>query len=208
MLTVTIGTGLGACLTDDGRVIDVVGELEIEKLAQRATRDGRADDVLSARGLADRLGVETSAIQTLVGHPTVVEAIRDHGERLGAFLAPVVAELDVDLVVVGGGLVNAFDAFGSSLRSALGSTRCEPATLGAGGPLLGAALLAFPDRFAASAERRRPTCHVGAWHQRDKFDLRRLLHRSNQFHASQRTQSPRDARLIRADPRRSLVSAS
>ncbi len=63
VLTVTIGTGLGACLTDDGRVIEVVGELEIEKLARRPTVDGRADDVLSARGLADRLGVDTAELQ-------------------------------------------------------------------------------------------------------------------------------------------------
>jgi glucokinase len=149
VLTVTIGTGLGACLTAGGHVVEVVGDLLIETLAQRPTDGGRADDVLSARGLADRLGIETSAIRTLVGEPAVVDAIRDHGARLGAFLRPVTDELDVDLVVVGGGLVNAFDVFGSSLRSAIGATRCEPATLGAGGPLLGAALLAFPDRFPA-----------------------------------------------------------
>ena len=116
VLTVTIGTGLGACLTADGRVIEMVGELEIEKLARRPTVDGRADDVLSARGLADRLGVDTAELRSLVDDPAVAAAIGDHGRRLGAFLAPVVDELDVDLVVVGGGLVNAFDLFGPALR--------------------------------------------------------------------------------------------
>jgi glucokinase len=147
VLTVTIGTGLGSCLTDMGRVVEIVGDLEVEKLAQRTTPDGRADDVLSARGLADRLGVETSALQSLVDEPTASAAIRDHGRRLGAFLAPVVDELDVDLVVVGGGLVAAFDLFEACLQAELGSTPCEPAILGAKGPLLGAALLTFPDEF-------------------------------------------------------------
>lgn len=153
VLTVTIGTGLGACLTEADRsagsveevhVVEVVGELEIEKLAQRPTTGGRADDVLSARGLADRLGVNTTDLAARVAEPDASDAVADHGRRLGEFLAPVVAELDVDLVVVGGGLVAVFDLFGERLRTALGHTRCEPATLGAGGPLLGAALLTFP----------------------------------------------------------------
>jgi glucokinase len=147
VLTVTIGTGLGACLTAAVRhveIVEVVGDLEIEKLAQRPTTGGRADDMLSARGLADRLGVNTAELAAMVDEPEMRDAVADHGRRLGDFLAPVVAELDVDLVVVGGGLVAVFDLFSEPLRAALGDTRCEPATLGASGPLLGAALLAFP----------------------------------------------------------------
>jgi glucokinase len=150
VLTITIGTGLGSCLTERGHVVETVEELEVEKLAQRNTPEGRADDVLSARGLADRLGIETSALQSLVDDPVVSEAIRDHGRRLGAFLAPVVDELDVDFVVIGGGLVAVFDLFGERLQAELGTTPCKPAILGAKGPLLGAALLTFPDRFPPS----------------------------------------------------------
>ena len=109
-----------ACLTDDGVVIEIVGDLEIEKLAQRSTPDGRADDVLSARGLADRLGVATADLRTVIDEDRVAPIVLDHGRRLGAFLAPVVDELTVDLVVVGGGLVAAFDRFGAALRDALG----------------------------------------------------------------------------------------
>ena len=138
VLTVTIGTGLGACLTERGRVVEVVGGLEIEKLAQRPTAGGRADDVLSARGLADAArrrdgGACRAAPARLVSQRRSATM----GERLGEFLAPVVDELRVDLVVVGGGLVNAFDVLGPELRAALGPTRCEPALLGAAGPLLG-----------------------------------------------------------------------
>ena len=144
VLTVTLGTGLGSCLTDAGVVVETVGELEIEKLAQRATPFGRADDVLSARGLADRLGVSTPELRSVVDDGRAAADVLDHGRRLGDFLAPVIGELGVDLVVVGGGLVGAFDRFGPALRRALGPTPCVPAALGPAGPLLGAAYLAFP----------------------------------------------------------------
>lgn len=144
VLTITLGTGLGSCLTADGVVIETVGELEIETLAQRPTPDGRADDVLSARGLADRVGVATAELRSVIDDGRAAAELRDHGRRLGEFLAPVVDELTVDLVVVGGGLVAAFDRFGPALRDALGATPCRPAELGAAGPLLGAARLAFP----------------------------------------------------------------
>ncbi len=144
VLTITLGTGLGSCLTDDGVVIETVGELEIESLAQRPTLHGRADDVLSARGLADRVGVATADLRAVIDEDRAAAEVRDHGRRLGEFLAPVVDELTVDLVVVGGGLVAAFERFGPALRDALGATRCLPAELGAAGPLLGAARLTFP----------------------------------------------------------------
>ncbi len=143
VLTVTLGTGLGSCLTDGGVVIETVGALEIEKLAQRSTPDGRADDVLSARGLADRLCVATADLRAAIDDERTTSAVAAHGRRLGEFLAPVIAELSADLVVVGGGLVAAFDRFGPSLRDAAGPTPCVPAELGAAGPLLGAAHLTF-----------------------------------------------------------------
>ena len=144
VLTVALGTGLGSCLTDDGIVIETVGDLDIENLAQRSTPHGRADDVLSARGLADRLGVATADLRSVIDGDRAAPVVSDHGRRLGAFLAPVVDELTVDLVVIGGGLVAAFDRFGPALRDALRPIPCVPAELGAAGPLLGAARLAFP----------------------------------------------------------------
>ena len=72
----------------------------------------------------------------------------EHGRRLGSFLAPLVADFDAHLVVIGGGLSAAFDRFGPALQSALGATHARPiparpATLGPAGPLLGAATLTF-----------------------------------------------------------------
>jgi glucokinase len=144
VLTVTLGTGVGTCLTAHGVPVPALGDLSIKRLALRDTQWGRADDVLSARGLATRLGIDTADLKAAVDSGGVAETVEDHGRRIGTFLSPVVDELSVDMVVIGGGLAAAFDLFGPSLRRALGPTPCLTASLGADGPLLGAALLAFP----------------------------------------------------------------
>lgn len=149
VLTVTLGTGVGACLTEAGRVIRRVddrhlGKLEVERLARLDTPWGRADDVLSARGLADRIGVPTLELRAAVDDPAHSDVVAEHGIRVGTFLASVVGALSPDLVVVGGGLVDAYDRFGDEIERALAPLPCIPAELGASGPLLGAAHLAFP----------------------------------------------------------------
>ncbi len=143
VLTVTLGTGMGTCLTVDGRPVEHVGDLGVEHLGMRPTPWGRADDALSARGLADRLGVPMGALRDVIADPTLGAAIRDHGTRLGTFLEPVVAEIDAELVVIGGAIAAEFDRFGPALQAAIGATPVRPTTLGAAGPLLGAALLTF-----------------------------------------------------------------
>jgi len=146
VLTITLGTGVGACLTDLGIPVADVGDLSIERLARRSTEWGKADDVLSARGLAQRLGVATTELRALVDQGEVDDTVEEHGRRVGKFLSPVVEELDVDMIVIGGGLAAAFDIFGTALKQALGDTPCSPAALGSDGPLVGAALIAFPNR--------------------------------------------------------------
>jgi glucokinase len=143
VLTITLGTGVGACLTDHGIPVADVGDLSVERLARRPTELGKADDVLSARGLAERLGVPTTELQALVESGDVTDTVEDHGHRVGTFLSPVVYELDVDMIVIGGGLAAAFDIFGTALKEALGDTPCSPAALGSDGPLVGAAILAY-----------------------------------------------------------------
>jgi glucokinase len=144
VLTVTLGTGVGTCLTDHGVPVSALRDLSIKRLALRETPWGRADDVLSARGLATRLGVATTDLRAVVDKGEVTEIVADHGRRIGTFLSPVVDELGVDMIVIGGGLAAAFDMFSVALQQALGPTPCLAASLGADGPLLGAALLAFP----------------------------------------------------------------
>ena len=143
VLTVTVGTGLGTCLTAGTLPVPVVGEQGIEHLGMRSTPWGRADDVLSAYGLANRLGVDMADLPAAVEDPTHADAVSDHGARLGTFLAPIVEELDAQIVVIGGGLSDAFERFGPALHAAIGSTHVRPAVLGSAAPLLGAAHLTF-----------------------------------------------------------------
>ena len=147
VLTVTLGTGVGTCLTDHGVPVPLIGDLAVKRLALRDTQWGRADDVLSARGLATRLGVSTDELRKAVDSGDVSETVRDHGDRIGMFLSPVVEEVGADMVVIGGGLSGAFELFGPALQAALGPTPCVVAALGSDGPLLGAATLAFPDHL-------------------------------------------------------------
>ena len=117
VLTVTVGTGLGTCLTAHARPVEFVDGFGVEHLGMRDTPwGGRADDVLSAHGLAERLGVAMSDLRAAVDDPVNADAVNDHGRRLGAFLGPVVAELGAHVVVIGGGFSAAFDRFGPGCR--------------------------------------------------------------------------------------------
>ncbi len=144
VLTMTVGTGLGTCLTDHARPVEFVGDFGVEHLAMRHTPwGGRADDVLSAHGLANRLGVAMDDLRAAVDDPANADVVSDHGTRLGTFLAPVVDEFGAQLVVIGGGFSGAFDRFGPALQVAIGAVPVRPAALGPAGPLLGAAHLTF-----------------------------------------------------------------
>jgi glucokinase len=143
VLTITLGTGMGTCVTDHAWPVEFIDGFGVEHLGMRATPwGGRSDDVLSARGLADRLGVPVADLRAAVDDPTNSEVVFDHGHRIGEFLAPVVVEFDVRLLVIGGGMSAAFDRFGPAIQSHL-DVPVRPIALGAAGPLLGAVHLAF-----------------------------------------------------------------
>jgi len=148
LMTNTLGTGVGTCVTDHAWPVEFIDGFGVEHLAMRPTPWGRADDALSARGLAERLGVPMADLRAAVDDPLNAEVVYDHGHRVGQFLAPVVVEFDVGLVVIGGGLSAAFDRFGPAIQSHL-DVPVRPIALGAAGPLLGAAHLTWstpPDR--------------------------------------------------------------
>lgn len=149
LLMITLGTGLGACVLVDARPVPtlVAGTsqtvIEIDHTGMRETPWGRADDVLSARGLADRLGLPIDGLRMAVADPANADVVADHGTRLGTFLQPLVSDFDVDLVVIGGAVSAEFERFGPAAQAAIGATPVRPASLGPAGPLLGAAQLAF-----------------------------------------------------------------
>jgi glucokinase len=143
VLTITLGTGVGTCVTDHAWPVEYIGGFGVEHLGMRPTPwNERADDVLSARGLAERLGVAMADLRAAVDDPLNAEIVYDHGHRLGEFLAPVTAEFDVQLVVIGGGLSAVFDRFGPAIQAHL-DVPVRPIALGSAGPLLGAVHLTF-----------------------------------------------------------------
>jgi len=81
-------------------------------------------------------------LRAAVDDPLNAEVVFDHGHRVGEFLAPVIDEFDVQLVVIGGGISAAIDRFGPALQSHL-RVPVRPIALGAAGPLLGAVHLTW-----------------------------------------------------------------
>jgi glucokinase len=142
VMTNTLGTGVGTCVTEHAWPVEFIGDVGVEHLAMRDTPWGRADDVLSARGLAERLGVPMADLRAAVDDPLNAEVVFDHGHRVGEFLAPVIAEFGVQLVVIGGGMSAAFDRFGPAIQSHL-DVPARPIALGPAGPILGAVHLTF-----------------------------------------------------------------
>jgi glucokinase len=139
VLTITLGTGVGSCLTDGGVPVRRVGDLSVDELAMRPTPHGRADDVLSVRGLATLAGADRSKLVDVLAGARGDDILAEYGRRIEDFLAPTVVELDAEVVVFGGGAAASYDRFAVQL-----SFPHRRATLGAEGPLLGAALLTEP----------------------------------------------------------------
>ncbi|MFT6292851.1 MAG: glucokinase [Ilumatobacter sp.] len=164
VLTCALGTGFGSCLTVEGHPQSVVGAQVIEQLHLLDTPDGRADDVLSATGLARMLNVATNELGRLLTDHNVSTAttttIDEFATQLGAFLANVAndMELNLDLVVIAGGLAASFGHMQSSIASQFDPPTVA-ATLGANGALLGASQLAFrpddPSRWRSDRRDRR-----------------------------------------------------
>lgn len=156
VLMVTLGTGFGAALVVDGTPVPVVDGLVVgdlwqhESTAEAASdRPGHgpstsersiADDVLSARGLADRIGCSPAELPRAVADPTSAAIIEGYGRDLGRFLIEKVPVIAPDVIVIGGGLSAAFPAFGPAAAVSAG-VEIVPASLGATGPLLGVAEL-------------------------------------------------------------------
>lgn len=138
---ITLGTGLGACLVERGVVLTDGASECIPELYQQQLQEGKADDLFSARGLANRLSCSVDRLEERVNEARVDGAgqnlITQFGRDLGRFLAPYVEQTGVEVLIVGGGASGAFDLFGGSLTEA---ARCQAtrASLGSDAALLGA----------------------------------------------------------------------
>ena len=110
-------------------------------------------DRFSTRGLQERFqakevgvdDVETAAAAAQAGSDPALEAFRQFGQDLADFLHPFATDFQADAVLVLGGIANAYEFFGLSLRRGL-STPVVAGRLGPDSALLGAAELLFKPR--------------------------------------------------------------
>lgn len=127
----TLGTGVGSAFLADGvRKLDGPG-VPPEGEAHFLTIDGRPlEDTVSTRAVereyhqrtanhADPVGVAEVADRARSGDPVALDVLRTAFRRLGEALVPGIARFEPDIVVVGGGMIGAWDIIGPAFRDGL-----------------------------------------------------------------------------------------
>jgi glucokinase len=181
-LLLTLGSGIGSALVIDGRVYHgttgfgcELGHMIFRPGGRRCTcgNHGCLEAYLSEVGLRHRVMDEAPALGTRIaeraaaesiGHAHALFDLSDRGdaeaadfairmvEDLGTALASLVNTLDVELVVLGGGIAPGFLARSAALRRAMAASlfaraesavRIEPAVRGALAGAVGAARMAM-----------------------------------------------------------------
>jgi glucokinase len=158
-----VGTGIGAGILSGGRVIDgsggiagavgwfVVNPEHREEYARMGCWEAEA----AGPALARRLGASTAqeAVEAARrGEPAALEAVEETARHLGHGIANLVSVLNPEMIVLGGGIMQAADLFLPTIRRVMAiwaqpvaaqQVRIEPTQLGEDAGLLGAARLAF-----------------------------------------------------------------
>lgn len=171
VLMLAIGTGIGGAVVLDGRPLrgahHVAGEVGhipargAEHLTCSCGRRGHLEAMSSGPGLlrhylflgGDAAMPDTRHLLDLAraGDALALRAVRESAVVLGATLAGLVMLVDPDVVVLGGGLVDAGDVWWEPMETALRAELIEvvadvpvrPAELGGSAALVGAARLAW-----------------------------------------------------------------
>lgn len=173
-LHVSVGTGIGGALTRRGElgcgaldrgahgVAGALAHLLVPATGAIACGCGRRDHLeavtsgpaiaaaFAARTGADPVGLADIARLAADGNADAARAITDAATLLGRALAGIQAVVDVDVIVLGGGVTTIGAAFVDPVRNALRAEALPPlretpvvtAALGTEAPLIGAALLA------------------------------------------------------------------
>lgn len=174
-LYITVSNGVGGALFLDGKVFygtwnnaGEVGQniLERDAATSKCGRAGNLEDLASAKGIIknyvylggqpwiDGVPASGKSIDRLAreGDAVALETYRLEGLYLGRAIADVYNVLDLEKVIIGGGLSLGFDLFGEALMEAVhegtfGRTtpflQVEPTPLKYEGALVGAAALAL-----------------------------------------------------------------
>jgi glucokinase len=162
-ILLTLGTGVGGGIVIEGKLhhgdsgfAGELGHVVIERYGRRCNCGGRGclEMYASATGIRQETGQTPEELYRLAfrGNKTAKKIYRRFGEALGAGIASIVNTLDIERVILGGGLSGAWRVFIESTRRAVSvhtySTtakriRIRRATLGNDAGLIGAARAAF-----------------------------------------------------------------
>ena len=154
LLAITLGTGFGSAFLKDS--LPVVSGSEVPEMGcvwYLPFENGNADDYFSTRGLLNRYhkisGIMLPGVKELAQlvdkQPGAKMLFDDFGRKLGMFLHPWIMKFDVEVLVIGGNISNAFPHFGESLKSMVKSNnvdvRIEVSELKETASMIGSAVL-------------------------------------------------------------------
>lgn len=125
---ITIGTGLGFACSLGGKILlDQLGS-PARSLYNKPCRGGILEDLVSKRGINnayERLtgvaGVNplNVSLKARAGDPDAVKVYSDLGSILGEEIAPILNELEIEALLLGGQISKSFDLFETTLRERL-----------------------------------------------------------------------------------------
>lgn len=156
---ITLGTGFGSAFLRNR--MPVVSGDEVPAMGyvyHLPFEDGNADDYFSTRGLLKRYEMQTdrklSGVKELAlqaeRNQIALRLFTDFGFKLGVFLKPWLQKFEVEVLVIGGNISNAFDLFGHSLLEYLKENsipaRVEISELKETAAMIGSAVL-FEEQF-------------------------------------------------------------
>ena len=127
-LSITLGTGFGSAFISDG--LPVLEGEEVPKygcLWHLPFEEGIADDYFSTRGFLNRYtketGVELAGVKQLAGLAHTDQVAKslfdDFGLKLGQFLKSWIEKFNIEMLVIGGNISNAYPLFSESLHNFL-----------------------------------------------------------------------------------------
>ncbi len=128
---VALGTGLGFTYAIDGRIQCNEMGSPVLLLWKRPYGDGIVEDYASKRGamkawcdVTGKPWPEGQSVKSIAGTPEGKAAFALMGSRLGEALAPVLEELSIECVLMGGQIVKSFSLMERSLRDRLSGVSC------------------------------------------------------------------------------------
>ena len=137
---VTLGTGLGFAYAIKGEVQCTEGGSPARDLWNLPWNGGILEDAISARGVRKAYEALTGdgsqsalcvAQKAFAGEEAALEAYSDVGQLLGDVLAPLLAELDIDTLLMGGQVSKSLGLMIRPLQNALDGVRILPLPEGA-----------------------------------------------------------------------------